>query len=166
MAQIQFRAILPKRFDARALLAEVTKEMKDLQTDTGKDFDATVSTWTHRPKFDKEFEQSDSRIRTFTGATDEIYTYVSKGTRPHVIRPRRARVLAFQGTYTAKSAPGVIQARTGGASGETVFSRGVLHPGTKARNFDKAIAQKWAGPYARRLTAAMGRAAKKSGHAI
>jgi hypothetical protein len=40
--------------------------------------------------------------------------YVVKGTRPHIIRPVNASVLAFQG-----------------ASGKMVFTRLVHHPGTK-----------------------------------
>lgn len=45
--------------------------------------------------------------------------YVHEGTRPHVIKPRRARVLAwFAG---------------GGTSGPLRFATRVNHPGTKAR---------------------------------
>jgi len=167
MATIQVKAIVPKRFNTKTLLAEVAKEMKNLQKDIGEDFDATVSTWKHKPKFDQEFQQSAKSIRTFTGTSDEIYTYVSKGTRAHLIRPKRAKMLAFQGgIYTAKSMPGVLQARSGGPSGDMVYSRGVKHPGTKARNFDEAIAKKWEKSYLQRLTTAVNRGVKSSGHAM
>ncbi|WP_235718302.1 hypothetical protein [Mycolicibacterium goodii] len=43
--------------------------------------------------------------------------YVHEGTRPHVIRPRRAQALRFQ------------------VGGRTVFARLVRHPGTRARPF-------------------------------
>lgn len=164
MAQVKI--IKPKRFDAKAFMAEIAKEMKALQKEMGKDFDATVSTWDDKPKFEDEFEQNANRIRTFTGTSDEVYTYVSKGTKAHLIRPKRAKVLAFQGTYSAKTMPGTIKARSGGASGDMIYSRGVKHPGTKARKFDELIVAKWEPLYSKRLSAAIDRGAKASGHGI
>lgn len=167
MAQMQFKPILPKKFNVKALMAEVIKEMKEIHRDIGKDFDATVSTWDHQPKFERKLEQSARYIRSLNGTRDEIYGYVSRGTRPHLIRPKRARVLAFQGgTYTAKSSPGTIKAKHGGASGATVFSRGVHHPGSKARGFPEAIAKKWKSPFPKRMQKAVDRGVKKSGHAM
>ncbi|MCF3960609.1 hypothetical protein [Streptomyces fuscigenes] len=43
--------------------------------------------------------------------------FVLDGTRPHIIRPRRASALRFE------------------VGGEVVFSRLVRHPGTRANNF-------------------------------
>lgn len=43
--------------------------------------------------------------------------YVVNGTRPHIIRPRRAKALRFQ------------------MDGRTVFAKIVHHPGTSANNF-------------------------------
>lgn len=54
-----------------------------------------------------------------TGRSDQPYAeFVVKGTRPHTIVPRRARVLAFEGS-----------------GGETVFTKRVQHPGTAPNNF-------------------------------
>lgn len=166
MATLRMKAVLPKKVNFNAAMAELTKEMKDIHKDVDKDFDATVKTWEHSVRFDKEFESGRSRIRFSTMTSDPIYGYVSGGTRPHRIVPKRAKVLAFPGTYTAKTAPGVIGSRSGGSSGETVYSKGVMHPGTKARNFPEAIEKKWRSPFPRRMKAAMGRAVKKSGHSI
>jgi hypothetical protein len=163
---MKFRPIIPVKINVKALMSEVTGEMKDIHKEVSTDFDATVRTWDNKPKFAKEFEQSDRRVRFFTGTDDAVYGYVSGGTRPHIIRPKRRRVLHFQGTYTAKTSPGTIEAKSGGSSGADVFSRGVRHPGTKPRNFPKSILKKWEGPFAKRMTQAMGRAAKKSGHGI
>jgi hypothetical protein len=50
--------------------------------------------------------------------SDQPYAeFVVKGTRPHVIEPRGARVLAFE------------------SNGEMVFATRVSHPGTKPNNF-------------------------------
>ncbi|MER6975686.1 hypothetical protein [Streptomyces carpinensis] len=43
--------------------------------------------------------------------------YVLNGTRPHIIRPRRAKALRFE------------------ADGQVVYSKIVWHPGTHANNF-------------------------------
>lgn len=52
----------------------------------------------------------------------QIAPMMEKGTRPHVIRPRRGRVLVFQ------------------VAGKTVFARIVHHPGTRAyRIMERAL---------------------------
>lgn len=56
------------------------------------------------------------------GSDVEYAGMVHDGTRPHVIRPRRAQVLRFQ------------------VGGRVVFARVVNHPGTRARPFlDRAL---------------------------
>lgn len=54
-----------------------------------------------------------ARLRNAT----KYAAYVEEGTRPHEIRARRARVLAFQ------------------VGGQTVYRARVMHPGTKPRPF-------------------------------
>lgn len=53
------------------------------------------------------------------------------GTRPHVIRPRRARSLSWPADAGGRRLSG--RART--ASGRRIFARKVNHPGTKAQPF-------------------------------
>jgi len=56
------------------------------------------------------------------GSDVEYAAMVNDGTRPHVIRPRRAQVLRFR------------------VGGRTVFARVVQHPGTKPNPFlDRAL---------------------------
>lgn len=167
MAEVRFKPILPKKFNQKAMLKALTGEMKDIQKETGKDFALTVRTWNHKFKFDKEFDSGRNHIRFFVFTDNEIYGYVSGGTRPHMIRPKRGKVLRFQGgKYRAKTSPGTIGSSSGGSSGATVYSRGVRHPGTKARNFDETIAKKWERPFRKRINEAVKRAAKVSGHSI
>lgn len=57
------------------------------------------------------------RIRIWNDRRSDGYDVaagIERGTRPHVIRPRKARVLVFQ------------------VNGRTVFAREVHHPGTRA----------------------------------
>lgn len=103
------------------------------------DFDVTTQTWKNRPTF---------TIQTFPGrriiSTDDlIYKFVDAGTKPHEINPVRAPFLIFQGNYQAKTTPRVIASRSGGASGPTIMTTHVEHPGTEARNFAETIKEKW-----------------------
>jgi hypothetical protein len=62
------------------------------------------------------------RQRWTIGSDVEYAPMVNDGTRPHLIRPRRAQVLRFK------------------VGGRTVFAKVVHHPGTRARPFlDRAL---------------------------
>lgn len=59
-----------------------------------------------------------ARGPTYQVSTNVEYApYVENGTRPHIIRPRRAKALAFR------------------VGGRLVFAQVVHHPGTKAQPF-------------------------------
>ena len=65
-----------------------------------------------------------------------IFGYVDKGTEEHLILPRNGRYLRFRTGYDARTAPiANPRAGSGKASGPEVFSRGVIHPGSEAREF-------------------------------
>jgi len=67
--------------------------------------------------------------------TDVVYALaVHDGTRPHTVRPRRARVLRFV------------------AGGEVVFAARVHHPGTRPRPFLREALREVAGPAGFRIT--------------
>lgn len=62
------------------------------------------------------------RMRWTIGSDVEYAPMVNDGTRPHVIRPKNAKVLRFK------------------VGGQTVFARVVHHPGTRAQPFlDRAL---------------------------
>jgi hypothetical protein len=100
------------------------------------------------------------------GTDDEIYGYVNEGTKPHTIWAKNARTLAFPSAYTPKTRPGHMTAGSGGASGPTVFAAEVHHPGTEARNFDKAIQKEWKPKFKRLMEQAMKTGATASGHGM
>lgn len=130
----------PQRYKEKYLKA-FAETMGETSKEMLKDYRETVKTWKRKPKFTASaprFERGNYVIAV--GTDDRIYGYVDKGTKRHRIRPRRARFLRFQSGYTAKTIPLAIRSRSGGASGATVFSRGVMHPGTEARKFSEVIA--------------------------
>lgn len=62
------------------------------------------------------------RQRWTVGSDVEYAPMVNGGTRPHIIRPRRAKALRFK------------------VGGRTVYAKVVRHPGTRARPFlDRAL---------------------------
>lgn len=130
------------------------------------DYGAITQNWKHKPKFDVLISLTGPGPVILVGTDDEIYRYVDEGTRPHTIRPKRAKVLAFNAGHTAKTMPGVIGSRPGGPFGETVFAHEVKHPGTKARNFEKAIKKKRTPWFKREMEKALKIANRKAGYAL
>jgi hypothetical protein len=114
-----------------------------------KDFQATTRTWKTKVVFVLNVRAKQGYALVFTrnaSGTEsaKIYDFVNEGTRPHLIRPVRAKLLVFQQSYSPKTSPGVIGSGTGGPSGGTVVARTVKHPGSKGRHFVDEIAKKWA----------------------
>lgn len=75
------------------------------------------------------------------GIDNEIYGYVSKGTRPHIIRAKRAKYLAFGSVYSPKTTVNSLDSSSGSRGPTDTFRKEVHHPGTDARNFDKIAAK-------------------------
>jgi hypothetical protein len=76
------------------------------------------------------------------GPTASYAPFVEFGTKPHIIRPVKAKVLAWGGRATGQyvtSASGK-QYYKGGKGGSVTFARQVKHPGTRAQPYmDKIV---------------------------
>lgn len=137
---IKMTPITPKRVLSARQLARVVENQLNMSALAVKvDYEVTSQTWKHQPSFTITSSPGERII----GTSDEIYGYVDDGTRPHVIRPRRAKRLRFSPGGRAKTSPGQIRSGAGRKGSGVVFAKQVNHPGTKARNFSKAIAEKW-----------------------
>lgn len=109
-------------------------------------FRRTVATWRHQPQFDAITDYSGAEMSVLVRTDDEIYGYVDRGTRPHMIFPRgQGYPLRFQAGYNAKTTPGSLTSGPGGPYGATVRAWSVKHPGTAPRHFSEQI-QKEMGP--------------------
>lgn len=135
--------ILPKKpiFNTakfEGLVAQATRQTVD---DIHRDYEKTVATWEHKPKF---YATRRGTI-WYIGTNDTIYGYVELGTKPHTIEPRNPKgFLHFNRFgFKPKSRVNYIDSYAGSPAtrGET-FQKIVHHPGTKARNFSKKIREK------------------------
>lgn len=130
-----------KVVDAKKMRTALQTAIDKTVTVIASDFKRTTKTWKRQPEFVKvKAQQSGGDIQGASGTNNEIYGYVTRGTRPHIIRPRKGKLLRFQGSYKAKTRPRVIGSSQGGASGNFVLAKEVRHPGTVAREFEEEIA--------------------------
>lgn len=137
MTRIGVHAKIPKElFHVKAGIAAKERALDVLEKKATKMFEDTFSTWSNKPAITVQSTPSSRQIRVI----GKIYGYVDKGTRPHIITPKRSRYLSFRGGYKAKTSPGVLSSGSGGASGKRVFAKLVHHPGTRPRNFSVVIA--------------------------
>lgn len=122
---------IPYELD-KIIKRELEKEIEK----TLADFKTATSTWRNQPDFqvliDKEY--------AIVGTDDEIFGYVDEGTKAHEIKPRYAKALRFNATFTPKTTPNKLKAGKGASGPPVVFSQGVQHPGNKPRNITKIIA--------------------------
>jgi hypothetical protein len=96
------------------------------------------------------------------GANKMLWMWVSLGTKPHVIRPKFAKSLAFPSASFPKTMAGDVFGLPGGSYGTTVFAGEVQHPGNEPRGFEKGIAKEYEPIFIRDMESAMRRGANKA----
>lgn len=169
MSALVIKQIKPSRLRIDAMRLQLLNDVRKVGTGIKADFEKTTATWKTQVKFEVQVSLAGGpQAEVFT--TNKIYGYVDKGTEPHVILPKRKKALSFvwggPGSYRPKTRPGVIGSSGGGATGDRVAFKGVLHPGTKPRNFSKEIQKLWTPRFKRAMEASMSKVAKVSGHAM
>jgi hypothetical protein len=107
-------------------------------------FGMTVNGWHNRPAFRSRRIDSSSQLGIRVGPEGpdaDQWILVNGGARPHIIRPRRARMLRFQPGYRAGTKRRVLQSQAYARSGDFVTAHEVHHPGFEAREFTNEIAE-------------------------
>ena len=168
MVTVTWKPILPKALKVDAVRLELLNALRKSGRHIRKDFNQTTKSWKKKPKFEMAVSLKLPPGPQVSVTTDnEIFGYVDQGTKPHPIKPKKpGGVLVFQPLYTAKTAPGIIGSGQGGSSGDSVFAKGVMHPGTEARRFSKTIAKAHSKKFARLMQEAINRGIRKSGHSM
>ena len=159
MPQVAYRAVRSRRKFVKApqIVRCVGAEMdRRVKPHFIRQFNDVVSDWNHKPKFKARKVISGESIKLFVfpaGKNKKIWTYVSRGTRRHKIRPKKpGGLLAFTLGYSARTkARGKAHVGTGKATGDRVFAAEVDHPGTEAREFEEVIADENKGWYSRTM---------------
>lgn len=137
------RVIVPSRLaiDAKRIIRAVSTGMDAAAEACRVDFVATVGTWSTPATFEVASQGAYTRQIT-TG--NKIWGMLNEGTKPHRILPKKPNgKLRFRTGYASKTTPGVLGSNSGGASGGSVFARGVNHPGTSPRSWDETAKDKY-----------------------
>lgn len=142
---VELTAILPKGdvINIKAMMGVIKGGSVEIAKKVRVDLQKTTRTWKHRVVFVIKIGVGNDESQVTVYTDDDIYNYVSGGTKPHWIKPRRAKALRFGVPFKAKTRVGFIGSSNGKRGDTLVFSKGVYHPGSEARDFDKVIADKW-----------------------
>ena len=169
---ILVKEIKPSKLKVDAMRLELLNEMRKVGTAVKKDYEKTTKTWKHKPKFEVDVSLKQPGPMLMVWTDDEIYGYVDKGTKPHLIfagiytGKSNKKALKFPSKFKPKTKAGVIGSTAGSSGGDKIVRAYVQHPGTKPRGFEEAIEKLWKTKYKRRMEGAMRKAARASGHAL
>lgn len=131
-----------------------------------KSHERIVSNWKNKPGFAarKTIKPNLITVSVFpTGPNKKIWIFVDRGTRPHIIKAKGGGVLRFQTGYQPKTLPSPARTVSGGGRSTGPFraAKQVNHPGSKARNFSKIIAEDIKPGFKREVENAFRRTSKK-----
>lgn len=114
-----------------------------------KSFESSVSTWTTKVEFQIREIAPGPGARIFT--RNQIYFFVSEGTKPHDIYAKSGGRLFFMTPYGPKTKVGRISSASGSVGSTLGIATHVHHPGTKARNFNTLIKKGATNRYRKRV---------------
>lgn len=171
MPGVLFRRIHARPINWQAFYDELASAIDaEVKPDLLAYFERVTKSWRNDQTFvaKKNITQKSVSVNVYpTGPNAQIWKYVSGGTRPHIIMPRRARALRFEwggpGSYKPKTTtgggyrgPGVV------VGGKTVFRAWVKHPGNKPRRFEQHIARWYAPQFRRTMDNAVARGLRRA----
>jgi len=169
MPRVAFRQIRTRGvfLDQRAFRREVEQTIdRKSKPELIQAHDRVVANWKNKPEFKARKRITRIGITIFvfaSGDAAEIWRYVTGGTRPHPITPKRPGYpLKFQTGYKPKTIPVGKFGGPGRYTGPTVRAYRVQHPGTKARRFEEAIADDYKRTFARDIENAMRRGLRRA----
>ena len=142
--------------DIGKLQAEINAGLDESAQQVQVNLQKPTATWQTKVAFQIKAIANGRIIST----TNEIYGYVSGGTRPHIIRAKNKKYLNFPSASGPKTSPGSLDAGAGSRGPRDTFRKQVQHPGTEARNFDQAAAEIAAQEFPARMQEAVNRGVK------
>jgi hypothetical protein len=148
MARAAFRSILPSLLDPHIFERAFDKAARAMEQDVKGAFMDATSGWKNKPVWRGYVRLTKDQIYISVGTTNEIFKFVDEGTKAHIIKPVKAKMLHWQ------------------ENGEDFFAKEVHHPGTKAQNISKEIREVWLGLMPDYFDRELVKAIQMSGHAI
>ena len=153
---LRLQYIKARPFDELPFRTELIREASKIVKEQEKDFIKTTRKWKKKPKWVRQVDHFDNAIIVQVYTLNEIYGYVDKGTKKHIIVPRNKTVLKFRGgSYSGRGRP---------KGSDYVFTKFVNHPGFKGYQHTERITKEWTPKILTRFESAIKRAAKQSGH--
>lgn len=143
-------------FNLAAVQRAITGTLVQTAQEAQQDMQKTTATWQHKVTFAITPIPDGFEVNT----DDPIWQMVDQGTKPHIITPRRGKVLVFGPGSRAKTTPRVIGSSAGSKGGAPVVAHVVHHPGTEARDFSGVLQEKYDNELPRRIGVALGEALK------
>jgi hypothetical protein len=140
------KVFVPKELLAnpQKLIRAVNNIVRNVAQDVKADFVATTLTWKRKPTFTIERV---SETSTTVTTDNPIWIMLNAGTKPHIIRIKNAKFLAFRwdgrGSGKAKTKPGYLGSYKGSSPKTMNYRKSVKHPGTQARVWVATAEAKW-----------------------
>lgn len=168
-----FRSVIPAEFQVEAVYARLKTELEKFGKFQKLEGEKTTRFWKDSPLWIVRTTVNSTVWKLeliVRGSTLLVkrWTYLDEGTKPHIIRAKHAKALAFKwggpGSYSAGSSPGTTFTSRPTVRGSTTYRKYVRHPGTAARNWSKVIKRDTEPGLIKWMTAAMSHAARESGH--
>lgn len=142
MPLITLKSIVPAKLNISKMTADLIQGMQDLGIEIRENFEDTTKTWHHKPAFVPQSnvpKVSSSQIQVETMTEDEIYGYVSAGTKDHPISAVNFKTLKIPDAFIPKTFPGIVGSGQGYRSSNFTFPVRIEHQSITARKFDTEI---------------------------
>ena len=152
-----FKAILPKKFNARALTEGLISEVKKFSREAKVDLLRPTSMWSTSVLFTTQMTQTRARIRVVIFTEDERYRFLDQGTR--------VRFATMTSNFSPKTRPNSLLASSGSGSVSYV-DRNRPHRGIQARSFAEQVKNIHEPKLVKRFGNTLRIGVIKSGHAI
>lgn len=136
--RIKIVAIKPKR-KPFASAADAAAKIEAALDDAAKEAEALYAKTTRTWRTQVNFATRKTKYGRSVGTRSRIYTYVDRGTRPHIIKPKGNYPLAFATGGRPKTRPNTLASYNGAPGRDVRKSYSVSHPGSVARGFTVAI---------------------------
>ena len=165
----QVKPIKPDYLQVDTVRLELLNALRKEGTASKKLLRQTTENWQgEKPQFKEKISLAggDTTLLVYPDGSEKAvnkWNWLNEGTKPHVIVPKRAKMLRFQSGYTAGSTPNSLRTRRSRSFGETVYAKRVNHPGIKARNWTILVLKERYVPYRTSMNEALEKGLKKGG---